>query len=624
MPLVADPGSLDRADLDKANQTWSDLLREHFATDAPDEFARFDTLFAEQPSEFLGEQIATHLENLGYLSAIDAAGMTAESVWRPAFEIWQADQRAADRTNEPAVTVNLGEENLAQMSDEERAIRLLKAQCSFEGEIMIRHPTATPPDALAARIARHRLRSFGFLTADADLDAVDEVAQELSRPSFIATEFVNLLGDVPELTSRFVQTQHQRVFVFAKTAEATEQRFAMFRIKRRRKTGLGQATFRSAAARKRHGSAGGMITRKDDHRAELRATIDPGLEEASSSSPERPPAALNRFALFLLQVRLWMFGYYAGALDGRWGVMTAKALGRFIEEHESGGAEKQALADWQKWLWGNSETCVIDLCYLFSYMVARLDEAAEITARDEIDGLADAALRSDENDADAQARISAAESDLTNKLIVAHQKRRERQAEDRGAVAAAGESSGGRRRRYFGWRAVFGLFGRALRWIGRSIRKALSWLKENIQRLLHYATTLVNYIREKARRAVRLVALGIQRIRTWITGDLVVTVRGDAVVLTKSYLDFDTVHLASASPNAEVIDDHLVRLDCLTAGFGFLIEIGFALWSVLTALEFAMVNWLLVAWRAYKAVRRALDYIDDNAALLDRLEPAVI
>jgi hypothetical protein len=628
MPPAAELENLDGADLGPLGDQWSGLLRDHFATVPPGPEDRFDSVFEEVPSDFLGEQIATHLENLGYLSRLEAAGFTPPAVWRPAFEVWKADQRAVELAIEPEVRVDLGGEDLGRLSDEERAIRVLKAQCSFEGETRIRVPAGADDAGMAARIARHRLRAFGLLGPDAELGAadhaaIDEVAAELARPSFPEVPWLDLLGDIPELTSRFVQTQNHRLFVFAKTP-AADALYTKYRVKRRSRTGIGQATFRSVAARRRHEMAGEMAT-ADDHAAEMRATLDPGLVEARHAGDERPSPVLTRFALYLLQVRLWMFGYYAGALDGRWGVMTAKALERFILEHEAdGGRAGEALAERPSWLLGTSNELVIDLSYLFSFMSARLDEAAEITGRSEIDALVNASLQSDESDAEAQARVGDAEANLSKELLDAHEKRRELQRQDRAAVDGSGEASGGLRRRYFGWRAVFGLFGRALRWIGRSIKKTLKWLREKIRKVVHYATTFLNYIRERTRRAVRLVALGFQRLRHWLTGAPIGTVRGEAVVMTSWSLDFDAVNFANGAIDGDIVGDHLVRLDCLNAGFGFLIEVALGVWSVISALKFAFANWLLLAWRAFKAVRRALDYVADNAALLDRLEPAVL
>ncbi|MBE2216463.1 MAG: hypothetical protein IAE82_21510 [Opitutaceae bacterium] len=628
MPLADDPESLDAADLGRLDAQWTGLLRDHFATTPPGRFERAEAVLDEVPSDYLGEQIATHLESLGYLTRAGAAGFTPPEVWRPAFEVWKADQRAEELRASPAVRVDLGGEDLGKLSADERAIRVLKAQCSFEGETSLRVSSEDGDDTLAVRIARHRLRCFGLLDEQAPLAAVDRaavdaVAAELARPAFPTIDWLDLLGDIPELTSRFVQTQAHRVFVFGRTpaAEAWHDRF---RIRRRSKSGLGQGTFRSAAARRRHDRAGGIEATHGPAPA-LRTTLVPGLVEARGAGEDRPPVALTRFALVLLQVRLWMFGYYAGALDGRWGVMTARALERFILEHEAeGGGGSEALAPRPEWLRGNSNELVIDLGYLFSFMVARLDEAAEITARSEIDALVNASLQGDASEAGAQERLGAAEVELSHDLLEAHEKRRALQREDREAVEAAGAASGGRRRRYFGWRAVFGLFGRALRWIGRSIRKTLRWLRERIRKVVHYATTFLNYIREKTRRAVRLAALGLQRLRHWLTGAPVGTMRGEALVLTSSSLDFDTLNFAGGSVDADLVGDHLVRLECLNAGFGFLVEVALGVWSVVSALKYAFANWLLLAWRAFKAVRRALEYVDEHEALLDRLEPAVL
>jgi hypothetical protein len=304
--------------------------------------------------------------------------------------------------------------------------------------------------------------------------------------------------------------------------------------------------------------------------------------------------------------------------------MTARALERFIDEHESGVGETRALAKRKKWIQGDSNKCVIDLCYLFSYMLERLDEAAEMTAKKDLDQLVKESLKDDEGSSFGREKISETEQKLTSELLKAHGERREEQEKDRNEVdgGTTGAASK-RRRRYFGWRAVFGLVGRALRWVGRTVKNAFEWIVEKIRKLVHYATALVNYIREKTRRAVRLVALGLQRLHHWITGKPVSTVRGDSFVATKWSLDFDTINVVAGLTDPAHVRGHLTRIDCLNAGFGFLVEVALSIWSVVQALAAPFINWLLLAWRAFKAVRRCLQYADDHAALLDRLEPAV-
>lgn len=619
------PEELDRVPVERLRDQWSSLLSGHYATRTPDPYSRYETVLQEQPSEFLGLQIATHLESLGYLSSENLNTRAPSETWEAAFERWRSDFRATSRSR---LTVTLDGEDLERMSDLERDIRLLKAVCSFEGEVSIRLGPSAAANGLPARVAAYRLRCFGFLgegqsMGDVDWAALGTVEQELACPTFPEMTMLNLLGDLPELSSRFAQTQHARIFAFTDGRSPTEELLQRYRIRRSRRTAIGQSTFRShAAVRRRSRYAAVPTTGRKASKPALRPTLCPGLATSSGASGRPPSLPLSRFASFLLQVRLWTYGYYRGALDGEWGLMTARALGRFIDEHEKGAGD-EAIAQRSAWLAGNSQTAIIDLAYLMSYMTSRLDEAAEVTDRSEIDRLVEAALGSDPKTGKQKATFRDAEETLTAEIIRSHEERRRLQAQDRSDVDTAGAASGKRRRRYFGWRSVFSFVGRTIRWIGGTIRRTLKWIRKKIRSVVHYATSLLNYIREKTRRAVRLAALGLQRFELWLTQAPVVTRRGPARVATRYHRDFDAITLSSPNIDHGTVQAHWRRIEALNAGFGFLVEVALSVWSILSALKYSFANWLLVAWRSFQAIRRAISYIDEHEELLDRLEPAV-
>lgn len=624
MPSVLNPEALEAEDLDKVDEKWGSLLSDHFAASAPDAFSHFEKVFEERPSSFLWAQVATHLECLGYLGDLDQSGPPSGPELQRAFTAWQHDQ---DSALDQGVHVDLGDdERIDKLSDLERRIRLLKAHCSFEGETTIDSVHFGESDSLASRIARHRLRCYGLLSFEAGIATFDRkeaaaILQCLTRPSDPDTDLINLLGDLPELTSRFVQTQHKHVFAFAKEEREAAGLLSSYRIRRRRRLGLGQRSFR---AKTRPKNRSRKEQEKPQRASKLGHLLEPALVKQANENKAMPAPAMRQFSLCLLQVRLWTYGYYAGALDGQWGLMMAKALDRFVIDHESDSEKEHELAKRSKWMIGGSHALVIDLSYFFSFVVARLDEAAEVTARSEIDALISGALGSDPDDADTQQEVQAAEVSLTEEITKAHLERREGQARDRLDVASSGQSKKPRRRRYFGWRSVFSFMGRAIGWVGRSIKKALRWIREKIHQFKHYATTLLNYIREKTRRAVQLASLGIQRLKLWITGAPLGTQRGSSLLVSKFYRDFDTVNFSMGPIDTELARDHLNRIDALNAGFGFLVEVGLSVWSVVSSLKYAFGNWLLIAWRAYRCVRRALTFIDEHEHLLEKLEPAVL
>lgn len=621
------------AAIEARSEAWSGLLQGHYSIDPPASSTRYDRLFEEQPSDYLGQQIATHLEALGYLPDLPSGEVPPEAEWRRALRAWQLDQPDPLLPPEARpVEVPLPGEAPAAMDADERAIRLLKAQCTFEGETLLRGWRGAPREALVARIARYRLRTYGLLPPDGELAALDSAAVDLVHAAVCPDpdgnpDLVQLLGDAPELTSRFVRTQHKQAFLLSPGPVPVDLApLRRCRIRRGSAAGMRRTNFRSARGRGRpRGHRPVPVREEPDKAADPNKTLQPGLEQAKGSGGAPPPAALHRFAGYLLQVRLWMYGYYSGELDGCWGPVLQGALERFAAEHRQGVDKDHALAEPKKWMHLEDGQCVIDLCYLFSYMLEHLDEAAERTEREDLDRLFDTSLGRTREDGVSDEDIRQAEEDLSRDLLAANAERKDEERQDRQASdLRAGAGPPRRRRRYFGWRAIFGLVGRALRWIGKTIKKAFGWIRDKVRQLVHYATTVLNYLREKTRRAVRLVSLGFQRLYHWATGTPVVTDRAEGILATQWSLDFDTVNVALGSDPQRLVEPHLTLIEALNAGFGFLLEIASSVWSLAEALLLPAVNWILVAWRAFKAVVSALQFIDEHEDLLARLEPAVL
>ncbi len=592
-------------------ETWDRVLHDHYFTPVPDPFAGIGAVFAVDVDPSLHLQIVTHLEALDYLAPFLADALPPARQWQPALAAFRHDLALALADDTLTLTVG-ADETSTDLSPDERTLRQLKAVCSFEGEVHF--TTWPPPPGLPTRLAAHRLRAFGLLELDAPLPPQpaprwSEVSIALAAPDLLT--LLNWLGDTPELTSHFLLTQRNHAFAFSGDPTQVPALLAAYHIQRPNTKGR-----RRTSIRNRH--------RPPPRRSREAPKILPaGLQPGPTAAP--PSLALNAFALHLLQVRLWMFGYYAGALDGHWGPMILGALRQFFAEHHDSRQKSPSLAAFSRWcrIEPPEETAgAIDLCHLLSYLVETHDEGAEATSRQEIDELVQQTLDPGRD----PAAVADAETTITTDLLAAHHERRTLQQTDRAAAdqLRTADATAPRRRRYFGWRAIFGFLGRALQWIGRTIRQTVRWLRERIRRLLHYATAFLNYLRETTRRAVKLVSLGLQRLWLWVSGQPITTTHPDAVAATQWSLDFDTLNVVLGRPDPTLVQAHTDRLRALNAGFGFLLEVTVAVWDLVRAFTLGTLNWLLAAWRVFKTVRALLSSANEHADLLARLQPAVV
>lgn len=612
-------------DIDQASseaERWSSLLLEaHFSSEAPELESGMDGVFyREEPSDHLNRQIQTHLQCLGYLGeSTDGKPWDQKAIFE-AFEKWQREDEAARSGAKPSVLVAFDGEDLDALTAFERDVRFLKAQCGFEGEVTLRRLTGKGSE-LATRIAAYRRATFGY-TEDADLrkavsallGTVRHPCEALNRRLELA--LLNLLGDAPWLTVIFLHRFRARCFLI-----------------HRRSMSEGGSPFRPARTPSKVAAA--EIDEADFFRRKHKPFHPRDHPELESDPPLSAGVLVCEFATRLLQLKLWMLGYYTGAIDGNWGTMAHQALEQFVAEHEpdaslrSGGPTGGRLfRNPVSRTRSTTKSYIIDVPYLLTFIHEDLDavaESADLT-RERLDDFVHRALglgggysvAAVDRTTPAWKKASETEVDVTASLVEAHEARRGASLN----TLSANGTRNSRRRRYFGWRAVFSFLGRTLKLIGSAVRDATNWIIEKVRQLPHYATAILNHVRETTRRAVKLVALGFRRTLHWLRGTPIVTSAGGEFVLTRWSPDFDTINFSSTVAARNLVPVHLDHLRALNEGFGFLVELALTAWRMFKAL--ASGNWVLVAWQAFKILRNLIRSWDLGEDRFHRLVPAVI
>lgn len=511
-----------------------------------------------------GEQSVTLLHSLGYLPE-PAAGK--EHCWsaasiQVAWAEWLADWHEWAGMDEAgrAVAIAPGDETLGGAGDDGAALRALKACATLEGEVTLARWPEAGRTTLASRIALYRLRLYGLtdvepgvalpLTEEAKLL---EKARDLmaNRPALPAYELINRLGNLPTMTDELITWVDNR-FVLLATRE------------------------QAAAA----------------HLEETRLLDTNGRTTIKLLSRSNAGAcALNGLTLRVLQVRLWTLGYYDGVIDGDWKGLSERSLLDFAHDFE--------LERTRTWIGATADGCVVlDATKVLRCFRSEVDAVAERTEREAID----AALAGAERGGDGafwKTLAEAREADLANAAAASYSY----DGEDN--VVARGENV--RRVRYFGWRGIFAAFGRLLRKGGDFVRRVIEAAGAAVRRLSGLLRSIARYVADATRVAVRVAALGVQRLKCWLAGTPVVTFGEAHLVATFWQRDFDTVNLVAAGAPAGLLERHAQVLDWMQRSLEAMLRVGLAITQALLALG----NWLLFAWRALLVVRQILREVAD-------------
>ena len=511
-----------------------------------------------------GEQSVTLLHSLGYLPEPPAGEehcWSAEAI-RKAWADWRSDWLAwsASADGERDVVLDLGTEALGSAEDNNAALRALKACATLEGEVTLRRWPVAGRTTLASRIALYRLRLYGLTDAEPGvaLSPTEEAkllgkarALMANRPALPAYELINRLGNLPSMTDELIAWVDNR-FVLLATRE------------------------QAAAA----------------HLEETRLLDTKGKTTIKLLSRSNAGAcALNGLTLRVLQVRLWTLGYYDGVIDGDWKGLSERALLDFAHDFE--------LERTRTWIGAAADgLIVLDATKVLRCFRSEVDAVAEQTEREAIDeALAEAERRKGKSFWDALAKARAEDRENATTATYSY--------DGQDNVVATGKNV--RRVRYFGWRGIFAAFGRFLRKAGGFARLVIAVARDRANRLRGLLRNIARYVADATRVAVRVAALGVQRVKCWLTGTPVVTLGEAHIVATFWQQDFDTVNVIAEGCPAELVARHGQVLDWMQRSLEAMLRVGLAIAQALLALG----NWLLFAWRALLVVRQILREVAD-------------
>lgn len=445
-------------------------------------------------------------------------------------------------------------------------VELLRALTSFDGEIALAGPLDLGSSNLKTRVLHYRLRTLNLFMSFARApqeertrDAIDTLRAVPGFGDLADEDLLTLLGDGEALFRRYSAGLDVASLVFRFSAEGED----------------GEVGFDDLEITEdgRFDDTASVVT-KTFNSADSRARDSRPLVEAQLARPS------NTFGIELLQLGLWMQGYYEGRLDAWWGPASDAALRHFIEAHHLD--REHVLLSLGDGFWTVNFTRVSWL--LFPGLVPGA-ETAEIP---------DDAVFEGSEATDGEERHEAATS-LWDRI----------KSGFRSAVRAG-------RRVALGIRSLT-----AAAWNG--VKRALAWVSDTVGGFFASAKAFVKLAFRSAREVVGNLVRALRRFVHFVVGKPIVTLDEDGRVAALSEFAADRDSFSWFDPDAtEARAEHDDLIARLARGLRiFLRVLGKGLRYLLLALQPPPISYVRIAIALFR------DLVDIVRLLLADPEPAL-
>lgn len=428
-------------------------------------------------------------------------------------------------------------------------VELLRALTSFDGEIVLRGPVGMGGTDLKSRLLHYRLRTLnlflGFTRAPQEERTRNAIDSLRTIPGFAGLaddDLLAVLGDGEALFRRYGDAigRAPLVFRFRANGEDGEVGFDDLAID-------GDGLFVDTAS---------VFTKALTSR-ESRARDSRPLAEAQLSRHA------NTFGIELLQLGLWMQGYYEGRLDAWWGPVSDDALRHFIEAHHL--QRETVLLSLGDGFWAVNFTRIAWL--LFPAL-----------------------------------RPGAGEAAVPDDLVFEDSRQTDTAERHETAISLWGRiKSGFRATLRSGRRVALGLRSlAAAAWNG--VKRALAWVSETVGDFLASAKAFVKLAFRSAREVVGNLARALRRFVHFVVGKPVVTLDEDGRVVALSEFAADRDSLVWFHPDAtDGIAEHRDLIARLARGLRiFLRLLGKGLRYLLLALQPPPISWARIAFALFR------------------------
>lgn len=470
----------------------------------------------------------------------------------------------------------------------------LAAQMGFEAEIEIKKLPTVGEVSLLSRIVHYRLRVFGVFTQPADapfseltLNSIKALATilklKLNRNESML-QVVNLLGNIRELSQSFMKHQGTWVFIFKlrpASPEVLKETYInninlinkdILKLENRKRQWVYEQVFVSTGINYLDSGGRRAWAGRNGLRYYRRSQVSGRIRQLVSKrlpADEAHGNIINKFGFELLQLRLWLLGFYKGELDGDWGPLTMLATKEFL--HTNGIKDINTVI---KPVQGGY--AVVNIRYLFKKLLAETDKHADSV-----------------NEKDAQELSLKIFSEATNKtrweqLEQAHNKV--------GELDMGVQSTRRKRRRSFSFRGLLSAVGRIFSEVAGKLINAVKKVWVALKKMTAYAVNIFKQGIETIKQGIQIVGLAIKRAYYWLLEKPIFSTNANSLVVTRFTHDGDAFHLVS-NPDKSLIKQHHQTVKKMNLAFSIMATIGFKALALIK--DFSTLNWLRIAWKLY-------------------------
>ena len=534
------------------------------------------------------QQITQYLQDLGYLREGNITAVS-EILQLNAIRRWKRDSKALNSD-----TLNYDRQHslfsFHSLDSNGFDLLYLVAQMGFEAEIEIKRLPSIGDVSLLSRIIHYRLRVFGVFNSSVDtpfselsLKSIEAVARTLKQGDSLL-QTVNLLGNTRELSRKFMQHQGTWVFVFKQRPtipEVLKESYInnihqidkdILELENKKHPWVYEHTFVStgvhyqdSSGRRTWGERDGLrYYRKSEVWGKIRLLAKKRLPAHQANEN-----LVNKFGFELLQLRLWLLGFYKGEVDGDWGTLTMLAVKEFL--YSSGIKNIGKLI---KPVQGGY--AVVNMRYLFKKLLA------------ETENQADSVSEKDAKELSLKIFSEAVKNDQWQQFEVAHEKIEEQYS--------GIQSTNRRRRRSYSFRGLLSAVGRFFGNIANSLIKVVKEVWSALKKLATYAVTIFRKGIEFIRRGMQLVGLAIKRTYYWMLEKPILSASGNSLAITRFSHDGDAFHFVS-NANKSLLERHHKTIKRMNLAFSIMARVGFKALGLMK--DFATYNWLRMAWKLY-------------------------
>ncbi len=497
-----------------------------------------------------------HLMDLGYLDERFASLDTYTTVIIQAIKAFCKDDTAISTVSEDGPLPQGFKDNMEHRFGRpgDLALNRLNRYTSFDGEPLGAPLPGVGSLNLYSRILHFRLKTLGLYNQSVAAPVNSETEIALSLVSVLlgtrdGENLIDLLGNVKAMTERYRELNAMRPLVIRDTPTPARAVFGRLAI------------------------LNGKFIHTDHQWRVLERSTPDVFQQLRRDIATRPNASMftadyrNRFGLGLLQLWLWMNGYYQGHVDQWWGPLSTEAL------DEALAFERVPKANVSISL-GNG-LCALNFPALEEDVLDKMAGAQEVLEKNE------AAIIHESSFLQSKEKENQTIFDKIWAQIRAGFKK----------IIQVG------RRIYHG-------AGTLIKSALRGLLNGLDWIKSRAEKI---AAPVVNFFRQvykRIREGIRMAARSLNIFAHFVFGKPVITQDGHSFVLSRFDFDRDGVLFASNKAPPKLIQAHQRLLARLSASLSLLLSIAGQIIFLVRSIAGGPVSWLQIGFRIGTIVRK--------------------